>query len=48
VAAARMTAPALALVNDRHLSGAINDEEIMSTVHSRRAAMMHASAGLAL
>jgi site-specific recombinase XerD len=35
-------------VNDRHVSEGINHEEIISTVHSRRAPMMHASAGLAL
>jgi hypothetical protein len=38
----------LAPVNDRHLARGINTEEIISTVHARRAPMMHASAGLAL
>ena len=35
-------------VNDRHLPGGINTEEIISTLHARQAPMMHASAGLAL
>ena len=33
--------------NGTYLEG-INHEEIISTVHARRAPMMHASAGLAL
>ena len=42
------TARPLAPINDRHLLEGINNEEIISTVHARRAPMMHASAGLAL
>ena len=35
-------------LDDRHLPAGISSEEIVSTVHARRALMMHASAGLAL
>jgi integrase len=44
------SAPArpLASIDHRHLPEGINTEEIISTIHARRAPMMHASAGLAL
>ena len=41
-------ARALAPLHDRHLSAGNLSEEIISTVHARRAPMMHASAGLDL